>query len=425
MRQHSPLGAVRRRLTLWFLLTIGIVIAVLGGGLFLAIRHQFGTELQASLLRATREIERAAAIRAIESRGPQPVVDALDELRIPDRELYLLTVEGAPIRPEAAAAWIRDAARTAGAGRSVDQLREGDGERTLRLHAERFRLPDGTAQVAVVVADELELEQRYASLIAAFGAAAIAALLLVAAAAAILVRKSTEPVERNIDRMQRFMADVAHELRTPVSVLRARTDVALQQPRDVTTYQEALRGIDAELRRVSTLVDDLLTLARADAGERPARREPVFLDDVTLDACDAARSLARVGGVELVVSGFEEAPVTGDPGLLRQLVLILLDNAIKYTPRGGAVTVDVGVWDGQAALTIRDSGPGIAATDLPFVFDRFYRGEQEGAAGGAGLGLSIARWIAEAHGATLALASPPGGGVTASLRFSRRSLSGH
>ncbi len=418
----SPLGAVRRRLTLWFLLTIGLVIAVLGGGLFVAIRHQFRTELDASLLRATREIERAAGIRAVESQGPQPVVDALDELRIPDRTLYLFDATGAPIRPETVAPWIRDAARLAGTTGRTDTQREESDERILRLHAERFTLPDGTVQVAVVVADEMELEQRYASLIAAFGAAALAALLLVAAAAALLVRKSTEPVERNIARMQRFMADVAHELRTPVAVLRARTDVALQQPRDPAAYQETLRGIDAELRRVSTLVDDLLTLARADAGERPTRRESLFLDDLTLDACDAVRDLARLGEVTLEVGRFEESPVTGDAGLLRQLLLILLDNAIKYTPSGGSVTVEVGMDGEHPVVTIRDTGPGIPPSDLDHVFERFYRGDQTRHRqptdeSGAGLGLSIARWIADTHGATLTLESPDKGGTVATLRF--------
>lgn len=416
----SPLVAVRRRLTLWVLLTIGVVIAVLGGGLFVAIRHQFRTELDASLLRATREIERAAAIRIAEAQGPQPVVDALDELRIPDRSLYLFDSTGTPIRPERADRWIREAATAAATGGAVDRQRE-DRERILRLHADRFTLPDGTVQVAVVVADELELEQRYASLITAFGAAALAALLLVAAAAALLVRKSTEPVEENIARMQQFMADVAHELRTPVAVLRARTDVALQQPRDAEAYQVTLRGIDAELRRVSTLVDDLLTLARADAGERPTRREALFLDDLTLDACEAMGDLARLRGVQLDVTRYEEAPVTGDAGLLRQLLLILLDNAVKYTPTGGQVTVEVGTDDGHPMLSIRDTGPGIPASELPHIFERFYRGDRTRSTAapeaGAGLGLSIARWIARSHGAELTLHSPDTGGTIATVRF--------
>lgn len=416
----SPLGAVRRRLTLWILLTIGVVITVLGGGLFIAIRHQFRTELDASLLRATREIERAAAIRAAEARAPQPVVDALDELRIPDRTLYLFDATGLPIRPERADPWIRDAAAAAASGGALDRQRE-DRERILRLHADRFTLPDGTVQVAVVVADELELEQRYASLITAFGAAALAALLLVAAAAALLVRKSTEPVAQNMARMQRFMADVAHELRTPVAVLRARTDVALQQPRDTESYRATLRGIDAELRRVSSLVDDLLTLARADAGERPTRNESLFLDDLVLDACEAMGDLARIRGVQLDVERYEEAPVTGDAGLLRQLLVILLDNALKYTPAGGRVAVEVGIDGGHPTLTIRDTGPGIPDAELPHVFERFYRGNAARHAAiaepGTGLGLSIARWIVDGHGASLRLETPRDGGTVATVRF--------
>ncbi|HPF61445.1 MAG TPA: HAMP domain-containing sensor histidine kinase [Gemmatimonadales bacterium] len=416
------LAQVRRRLTRWYLATLGAVLLVLGGGLFLAIRQQFQRELDASLQGATREIERAAAIRQREASAPVPVVDALDELRIPGRRLFLFDATGKPIRPAEVPSWVRDAARTAARTGTADVTVELPAEETVRLHGERFTLRDGTVQVAVAVADEIELEAQYATLITAFGAAALVALVLVWAASAFLVRQSIAPVARSMAQMRRFMADAAHELRTPVTVVRTKAEVALQRPRDAEGYAEALRGIEVESRRLSTLVGDLLTLARADAGERPAQLVPCFLDDVTLDACDAARSLATVAGITLAIDDFEEAPVRGDPELLRQAVLILLDNAIKYSPAGGTVHVAVGRTGDLARLTVRDHGPGIAPADHARVFDRFYRGEHaRGPRGetapGAGLGLAIAQWIARVHAGRLALEDAPGGGTLAVLQL--------
>jgi signal transduction histidine kinase len=419
------IARVRRRLTRWYLATFGAVLLLLGAGLFVAIRRQFLHELDASLRGATAEIERAAQIRQLEAGSPVQVVDALDELRIPGRRLFLFDATGAPIRPVDAAPWVQRAATLAATSGIADFSIELPEEESVRIYAERFTLDDGTVQVAVAVADEIELEAQYSTLITAFGAAALAALVLVWIATALLVRKSTEPVARSMAQMRQFMADAAHELRTPVTVVRTRAEVALQRPRDAEAYAEALRGIEVESRRLSTLVGDLLTLARADAGERPTQLVPCFLDDITLDACDAARSMATVAGVALEIDAFDEAPVTGDPEFLRQAVLILLDNAIKYSPAGGTVRVSVGRTTGMARLEVRDSGPGIAPEDLARVFDRFFRGDparapREEAATGAGLGLSIAQWIASLHAGRVSLEGAPGGGTLASLELPTR-----
>ena len=277
--------------------------------------------------------------------------------------------------------------------------------------------------VAVAVADKVELEDRYAALIATFGAAAAAALLLVVVGGWFLVRKSTAPVERTIEHMRRFMADAAHELRTPLTVLRSRAEVALQQPRLAGDYQEALLGIEREAKRLGSIVEDLLILARADAGERPIARERVYLDDLTLDAAGAARVVAQAKGVAVELEEFDEAPVQGDPTLLRQMVMILLDNAVKFTAQGGRVRVRVGSPADRPTLVVEDTGVGIAPEQLPHVFERFYRGDPArtrgngGAPDGAGLGLSIAKWIADAHGAEIALASELGAGTRVSVRF--------
>ncbi|AHG89497.1 ATP-binding region ATPase domain protein [Gemmatirosa kalamazoonensis] len=416
---RGPLGALRRQLIGWYVATFCAVLALLLGGLYLAIRHQFRTDLDRSLADATEELERAARIREMEASATGHVVDAVDELHVPDRALYLLDGAGRPVKPARVDAWIRAAAERAGHGPvDVDHETEGAHPRTLRLHAERFALASGARMIAVAVADQVELEDRYAELIAAFGGASLFAVVLVTGAVWLLLRQSTAPVERNIAHMRRFMADAAHELRTPITVLRSSAEVALQQPRDAAAYAAALGRIEEEGRRMGRIVEDLLTLARADAGERPIARARVFLDDVTLDAVGAARALAASKGVELSVDEFEEAAVDGDATLLRQLVMILLDNAVKFTPRGGHVRVRVGDSAGRATLLVADDGVGVPVEQLPHVFERFWRGEAsrdrgDGADGadGAGLGLAIARWITTAHGGDIRLEPAPAGGT--------------
>ena len=415
-----PLDLLRLRLTAWYAATFGLILLLLGGGLFLTIRSQMSRHLDDSLRLAVGELMRAARIRELEARTARgAVMDAVDELHIPDRALYLLGTDGSPVKPPQAEAWVEAAARTAAVRGSVD-LEVTQADRRLRLHAERFTVP-GRTYVGAAVADVVELEDQYAALIGAFGAAALAGLVLVAAGGWLLVRKSTGPVEASMETMRRFMADAAHELRTPITVLRSQAEVALQRERDSEGYAAALRRVESEAARLGATVEDLLTLARADAGERPLERRRVFLDDLALDAASAAQALAATRGVALEVGTFEEAVVTGDPALLRQLLMIVLDNAVKFTPGGGQVRVSAAAPSGQAEVVVEDTGVGITAEQLPHIFDRFYRGDPARARGngaeGAGLGLAIARWIAEAHGARIEVTSEVGKGTRVAIRF--------
>ncbi len=417
----QPLTALRLRLTAWYVGTLGVILVLLGVGLFVVVRHQFARQLDVSLQQATLELQRAAGIREEESKAAQgAVVDAVDELHIPDRELYLFDTTGALIKPATAPAWIRDEARRAASAGTADARRHVRREGTVRIHAERFTLPSGTPMISVTAADQVELEDQYAALIVVFGGAALAALVLVAAGGYFLSRKSTEPVERNIAHMRRFMADAAHELRTPVAVMRTTAEVTLQQERGADSYQNALGVVEREAERLGGIVDDLLTLARADAGERAVRRQRVFLDDIALDAADAARTLAAAKGVGLDVGTFEEAAIEADPTLIRQLIMNLVHNAIKFTPAGGEVRVEVELRDGRPVLVVADTGVGIAPEHLPHVFDRFFRGDPARVRSeGAGLGLSIAQWIAELHHAEIVLDSTPGRGTRVEVVFPR------
>jgi signal transduction histidine kinase len=417
---QQPLARLRRRLTFWYAATLSLILLLLGGGLYSVIHSQLAQQLDDSLQNATKELVRAARIREMEAASARgAVIDAVDELRIPDRTLYLLDSAGSPVSPHTASPFIRAAAQRAAQGRPVsDEVDIGD-EHTLSLHAERFRLASGQMLVAVVVADQLELSDRYAELIAAFGGAALAAIVLVAAGGYFLVQKSTAPAERSIAYTRRFMADAAHELRTPIAVLRAKADVALQEQRTPEGYMAALRGMGHEAQRLGRVVDDLLMLARADAGERQVERRRFFLDDVVVDAAISVGALAQAAGVTLLVDEFEETAIIGDATLMRELVIVLLDNAVKFTPSGGQVRVCVSPVP-HPTLTIVDNGCGIAPEQLPHVFERFYRGDSSRPReGGAGLGLAIAHWVATAHDAELLLISNPGMGTRATVTFSR------
>jgi signal transduction histidine kinase len=412
---------LRLRLTIWYVATFGLIIVLLGAALFAVIRFQLSQQLEDSVQSATEELVRAARIREVEGAGAQgPVIDAVDELDIPDRVLYLLDTDGNPVKPDTASGWIRSAARQAARTGQLTVDRDMPSDVSLRLHALPFRLKSGRRLVAVAVADQVELEDRYADLIAAFAAVSLAALVLVAAGGFLLVRKSTAPIERSVIFMRRFMADAAHELRTPITVLRTRAEVALQQPREAATYESALRSVEGEARRLGGIVDSLLVLARADSGERQIERQRFFLDDLAVDAAADARLVARQKGVDVAVEEFEETPVVGDPALVRQLMMILLDNAVKFTDRGGEVGMKVAMREGVPTFEVEDTGIGIKPGELARVFQRFFRGETaRSRTDGAGLGLSIASWIAQEHGANISLTSELGKGTRVIVTFPR------
>ncbi|HEY4100393.1 MAG TPA: ATP-binding protein [Gemmatimonadales bacterium] len=420
---------LRRRLTIWYVGTLAATLLILGTGLFLAIKVEMDHRLRRTLRQRVAAVERAA--RSVDSTADAgaSLVERAATLRFTDRNVFLFTASGDPITPRTVPPWVQVlAARADSTGAYLHTAgtdERGRVEPNLRVWEQRFRLDDSTVAVAVATSEAAELHDEDVDLIVAFGGAALVALLLIAIGGSFLVRESTAPIERSISRMRAFMSDAAHELRTPVTVIRTGAEVAVQQPRDAERYIAALDGIASESRRLGTILDDLLVLARADAGERPVQRQPLFLDDLTADAADAARPLAEAAGIAFELDQFDEVEIVGDPDLLRQLVLILLDNAFKYTGRGGTVRLRVGHIDGRPSVIVTDTGIGIAAEDLPRIFERFFRVDRgrsrdaggEPSVGGAGLGLAIARWIADAHGAEIDVASAVGEGTVVRVRF--------
>jgi len=418
-------GRLRLRLTAWYAGTFFAILALLGIAMFAAITQRFDRDLDASLAVDANDLARVARARITTAPVTAAVIDPASDLRMQDRTLLVVDSTGRAVDGRDIDSHLRRMALDAmGMGNAGFAFNTPVGLR--RARAVRFRTTAGQTLVAIAMASEIEVEDRYASLIAGFGAAGVAAVVLVAVGGWVLARKSAAPVERAVLHMRRFMADAAHELRTPLAVVRSRADVALQRSRSSDDYLQALTGISQETERLSRIVDDLLTLARADAGERPIDRRRVFVDDVTLDAAEAARAIAERRSIRLEVDAFEEAPVVGDETLLRQLAMILLDNAIKFTPTDGTVRVGVRSTTAGAVLSVSDTGIGIEPSQLPHVFERFYRGDpartphrgrEKGSSEGAGLGLSIARWIADEHAASITIESTPSQGTRVDVHF--------
>src|SRR5580698_10344665 len=228
----------------------------------------------------------------------------------------------------------------------------------------------------------------------------------------------------SFDRQKRFVADASHELRTPVAILCGETEVALaKEDRTQAEYRETLGILADESRRLKRIVEDLFTLARADAGQYPLSYTDFYLDELAAECAKNVRTLAAAKQITLTCEPSGEALIRADEALVRRMMLNLLDNAIKYTPSGGSVGLRVEDRDGVYDLSVTDSGPGIPADLHSRIFERFFRvdkarsrKEQDGG-GGAGLGLSIGAWIAGAHNGKLELSrsTPEGSTFTAIL----------
>jgi heavy metal sensor kinase len=227
-------------------------------------------------------------------------------------------------------------------------------------------------------------------------------------------------LEVSFNRITQFTADASHELRTPLALMRTTTEVSLRTSQTVADYREAQKEILAELEKTSSLVEKLMLLARADAGVENLQHIPVNLAECARDACKDGRILAEAKQLKFAadVDG-HDLLVEGDPHALHRLFLILIDNAVKYTPPGGSIRLGLTRNNGSAVAEFRDTGIGVSADDLPHIFERFYRADKARSRefGGVGLGLSIARWVAEAHGGSIEVQSTPAAGSVFRVRL--------
>lgn len=237
------------------------------------------------------------------------------------------------------------------------------------------------------------------------------AILLGALASLLMATRSLRPISRAFQRQREFVADASHELRTPLTLIRTNVDAWLRRSNGQTrTYAQS---IVEEVEQLNRIVGDLTTLALADARQLRLNPKPVELNEVVRGLITQATPLADERGVQLRPDLNGGVRVDADLVRVRQLLLILIDNALSHTPAGGEVSVGVARENGRAQVTVTDTGEGIPTSDLPHIFERFYRADKARTRenGGSGLGLAIAKWIVEAHKGDIAVTSTEGRGT--------------
>jgi two-component system OmpR family sensor kinase len=469
-RVRVVLDSVRVRLTIWYSVVLALVLLALAGAMYLLLARNalqstdsnLSELADAFLTTVDAELESDTSLPGLVQASKEAIAehrfrdDAFVVLDLDGRIVITsedLTFDGGPRlefpREVFGSKSFEKLARSAGRGTRTFGNVEG-GRDGYRGVVRRFAV--GSKEFTLVVLQSLHRQQEvFEGIVGTFAVVIPLAVLLATAGGYFLAKKSLAPVvamstqagkisasnlherlkiqnendelghlaksfnelldrlDTSFEQQHRFMADASHELRTPVAILRGEAEVSLSRDaRSQDEYRESLAIVQAEAGRLSQIVEDLFTLARADAGQYHLVKREFYLDELVAEAAHSARALALEKEIALRCETSEECPFFGDEGLLRRMVMNLVSNAIKYTPRGGSVGVACRTDGGRYVLTVSDSGPGIPAELQARIFDRFFRvdtarSRENGDQGGAGLGLSIARWIAEAHGGSLEL----------------------
>ena len=452
---------VRWRLTLWFAALLALVMALFGGAVYVVLRQQLYDSFDEQLLNQT-----ALTLAAVSVKDGAPTLER-SVANVADGEFFLRLLDtdgatvfetggnaaGIPVDPSVIAAAL--------AGLTEYSAAQDEDAETLRLISVPVRPDEAESDIAGVLQvglDRNEIDEPLGGLLSTLVLAGPAVLLFAAAGGYLLAGRALRPVATitdlaarigagdlgsrlNLDlpddelgrlartfdamlsriddafeRQRRFTADAAHELRTPLSLMRSQVDLTLARPRATGAYREALQAVDGDISRMTALVGTLLTLARSDARQLAKERAPFDLADTVRLVVEQYAAVAEEAGVGLRDES-SPTPLVADEDLLMQLLINLVDNALAHTPAGGTVVAGCRPHDGRIQLWVGDSGEGIAAEHQDRVFDRFYRIDagRSRDRGGTGLGLAICRAIAEAHGGTIGLTSRLGSGTRVEL----------
>jgi heavy metal sensor kinase len=461
------LRSVRLRLTLWYVLLLAIILAAFSAGIYLTLRHNLYDNLDDSIQNRANIL-----LDIMGYEGSRPTLAGRVSSADPNAGEHFVRVfdaSGAVTFDNSAAAGDVpvdiSAVERALAGRPSTRRVSVDGEpmRVRTLPIERNGAISGALEVGL---SEGEVTDTLRTLLLILGIAYPVTLALASFGGVFLASRALSPIDkltrlahrmsaedlsqrlnlrlpddevgrlaRTFDEMiarlddafrrqRQFTADASHELRTPLTAMKGQVEVALSRPREAAAYREILQAVNEEVDRLIRLVGSLLTLAKADSGQIPIASEAINLGELIGAAVEQVRPVARQRDLDVRVEHGPGVTLLADEDLLLQLLLNLLDNAVKYTPAGGQVTVGWNVDGRHVDLWVRDTGIGIASEHLPHVFDRFYRADKarSRAEGGAGLGLSICRWIAEAHGGSISVQSALGNGATFTVKLP---LNGH
>ncbi len=222
----------------------------------------------------------------------------------------------------------------------------------------------------------------------------------------------------SFQRINQFSIDVSHELKTPLTILKGETELALRKERTNEEYKRSMQSNLEEIDRMSRIIDDLLLLSKAETKDIGMNLEKVDLRDLLADVCMNMKLFGENKGVEIVVKELEDIRLVGDELKLRRMITNVVENAIKYGHRGGHVIVSSYKQNGFACVNVEDDGPGISPGDIKYIFDRFYRADRSRKrASGSGLGLSISKWIAEAHKGSIDVQSRPAAGSVFTIKL--------
>ncbi|MBI5646265.1 MAG: hypothetical protein HY962_04975 [Ignavibacteriae bacterium] len=226
------------------------------------------------------------------------------------------------------------------------------------------------------------------------------------------IRSSVEKMREAYEQIQHFSVNASHELRTPLTIMRGEIELALRSQKRPEQYQDTLASLLEEILRLSRIIDDLLLVAKTQLNQAPMERHIVDLREMLEEMCDEVELFASQGGITFERGPMADATIVCDPLRIRRVILNLVDNAVKYNNAGGSVTLSLSTSDGYAFVSIKDTGIGIPAHELPRIFDRFYRVDPEHTKGrsGTGLGLFIVQWIVATHGGEILVDSTAGAG---------------
>lgn len=451
------LRTIRVRLTVWYVSIFACLLIVFSIYVYSLLARDLERKFDGSLLRAAHITANYLAEfyeRNKATAGAQETVrDAqFGLLRVAiAREGKIIAASDAATASVIQSAHIIDRLRSANAALILT-----DAGKKLRLAGVRIQI-DRTPYAAVVLEPLAELNDELARVRRTMFFPLLAALVLAALGGFIMAGKSLQPIvtissqaerisAKNLNErlhhvshpadelsrltevinsllarldssfriMRDFIADASHNLRTPVTIIQSEADVTLSQDRSCAEYQRSLEAIREQSKRIAKIVTDMLVLARADAGQQSVHFEELYLNELVEECCQGAQTISKSAGVGLSFQHGEDVPFRGNEELLRGMVTNLLDNAIRYTPAGGSVTVRLVPNHSFVELTIADTGVGIPREDNARVFDRFYRvpNSRNASNTGSGLGLAIVKMAAEAHAGSVAVSSEPGRGST-------------
>ncbi|MNK62851.1 Alkaline phosphatase synthesis sensor protein PhoR [compost metagenome] len=413
------LNSTRRRLVILNAAVFLFVLAVLSTILYFHMQYR--------LLHDTDEIlnEAKARIQSLHDPSQQLKSNELDPEQ-DDKITYLFwDAQGQLVRQLPQKSFTPDVARQFSVSLNVQAFR------TLAVNGSHYRvlqLPyqeNGTSPVVSItlIRSTKDVQRTLDALMWDLGAGIAVGAGIFVFAGLFLAGRALIPIRKSWDKQQRFVADASHELRTPTAIIQAQTELLLRHPGDsIEQMSPDIAVILKESKRMSKLLEDLLTLARSDSNQLQIQPTLFQLNALIRELTRQFSLLANTKEIDIEVELQEPLSLWGDESRIRQLLVILLDNALKYTPESGVIKVSGRYQSNQVYICVSDSGCGIAENELPYIFDRFYRGDKvrSRTEGGTGLGLSIAKWIVEVHGGDIHIHSRVGDGTRIELLFPRK-----